>query len=87
MKEQIEGWREREGLSQKEAGEALGLSQPEYSRLERGTKKPSHKVLKRLLELGSIEFIDTPQNVKEKVETMSPADQEMVMEMVERLCR
>lgn len=43
-------WREAYSLSQREAAEQLGLSQPGYAKIELGQRHPRRDALKRIVE-------------------------------------
>lgn len=52
----LRGLRNREGITQAELGEALGIGQSNVSKLERGKRLISSKIAKRLQELFAIDY-------------------------------
>lgn len=47
-------WRTAHRLSQREAAEFLGISQPAYARYEIGTRTPHKDILKRIIERTTV---------------------------------
>lgn len=52
----LRGLRNREGLSQKKFGEAIGIEQSNISKMERGERQISPKIAKRLNDVFGIDY-------------------------------
>jgi transcriptional regulator with XRE-family HTH domain len=70
MNKMIKLWRIKSGMSQEEAARALGMSQPNYSALERNGKNIKVEMLVRIFELFYVpvqEQMDYLDEMKRKV--------------------
>ncbi|MGK5593880.1 MAG: helix-turn-helix domain-containing protein [Parachlamydiaceae bacterium] len=52
----LRGLRNREGLSQKKLGEAIGVEQSNISKMERGERQISPRIAKRLEKIFDIDY-------------------------------
>lgn len=87
LREKVREFRTGRGMSQAEMAIYLSISQPEYSRLETGTKKIREAMLKTLIEVGIVHesFMDVPEMIKDVAVDLPMEDQEMLLQMARRL--
>ena len=90
--EHLREYRITNRLSQAKMSELMGMTQPEYSRLENGKRRLSEKNIETMAKAGIIEHnlerdITLPEMVCDAMELMTHEDQEMLFLMARRLLK
>ena len=88
-RKQLKAYRLTTRISQALMAENIGITQPEYSKLENGKKDFTDDMIKKLVKMDIIpeleEPVSLPDMVADAMELMEMNDQEMMMIMAQRL--